>query len=444
MSRFWKIALIVLAVVVIAVVGIRMLHKPGDGAAKGANGKGGDAPPVPVTVVPVVKQNVPVYLTALGTVQALNTVTVIPQVSGRLLSIEFTEGQPVKQGQVLARIDPRTFQANYDQAVSRRKQDQSLLATARSNYQRSQDPKYSQYVAKIDQVTQKNTVAQYEAAVAADEAAIRDAKVQLDYTEIRSPIDGLAGIRAVDPGNVVTTSSAIVTLTQLHPINVMFTLPEQNLDMVRSAAQGGKPLEVTALDRVDAHPIASGGVLKVIDNQIDTSTGTVKVKAEFGNDDERLFPNQFVNVKLMLDTLHDATVIPASALQRGANGLFVYVIGDDDRVSVRNVKTGVSEGDRVQVIDGLRPGERVVTDGSDRLRDGSKVTVPTMPGGGAASSLVDTMPSPAADAASGRRNGGHRRGNWGSGKWGSGARDGGWSHSRKRDDASGSDRGDGG
>ena len=356
MSRFWKIALVVLAVVVIAVIGIRVLHKPGGAAAKGANGNAGDTPPVPVTVVPVVKQNVPVYLTALGTVQALNTVTVIPQVSGQLLSIEFTEGQPVTKGQVLARIDPRTFQANYDQAVSKRKQDQSLLGTARSNYQRTQDPQYSQYVAKIDQVTQKNTVAQYEAAVAADEAAVRDAKVQLDYTEIRSPIDGLAGIRAVDPGNVVTTSSAIVTLTQLHPINVMFTLPEQNLDMVRSAAQGGKPLEVTALDRVDAHPIASGGVLKVIDNQIDTSTGTFRLKSEFSNEHDELWPGQFVNVRLLVNTVDGGLVIPSQGVQRGPDGDYVYLVQGDNTVKMQSIVVAGEVGDsHVMIGSGLKP-----------------------------------------------------------------------------------------
>ena len=251
MSRIWKIALIVVVVLIVAIVGVRLLHKPSATGQAQTAGKGKDGanatPPVPVTVVPVVKQNVPVYLTALGTVQALNTVTVIPQVAGQLMSINFTEGAPVKKGEVLAQIDPRTFQASYDQAMSRRNQDESLLATARSNYERSQDPKYSQFVAKVNLDTLKNTVAQYQAAVAADDAAIRDAKVQLDYTRIRSPIDGLAGIRAVDPGNVVSTSTAIVTLTQLHPINVMFTLPEQNLDMVRRAAQGNVPLQVTAL-----------------------------------------------------------------------------------------------------------------------------------------------------------------------------------------------------
>ena len=380
MSRFWKIALIVLAVVVVAVVAIRVLHKPAGAGAKGADGKGGDTPPVPVTVVPVVKQNVPVYLTALGTVQALNTVTVIPQVSGRLLSIEFTEGQPVKKGQVLARIDPRTFQASYDQAVSRRKQDQSLLSTARSNYQRSQDPKYSQYVAKIDQVTQKNTVAQYEAAVAADEAAMRDAKVQLDYTEIRSPIDGLAGIRAVDPGNVVSTSNPIVTLTQLHPINVMFTLPEQNLDMVRRAAQGAAPLEVTALDRVDAHPVATGGVLKVVDNQIDTSTGTFRLKSEFSNEHDELWPGQFVNVRLLVNTVDGGLVIPSQAVQRGPDGDYVYLVQGDNTVKMQSIVVAGEVGDsHVMVGTGLNVGDKVVTEGQFRLKPGSKVN-PLKPG----------------------------------------------------------------
>ncbi|MGB5852860.1 MAG: efflux RND transporter periplasmic adaptor subunit [Rhodanobacter sp.] len=401
MSRFWKIALIVLAVVIVAVVAIRVLHKPAP-AGKGADGKD-NAPPVPVTVVPVVKQNVPVYLTALGTVQALNTVTVLPQVSGRLLSIEFTEGQPVTKGQVLARIDPRTFQANYDQAVARRKQDQSLLATARSNYQRTQDPKYSQYVAKIDQVTQKNTVAQYEAAVAADEAAVRDAKVQLDYTEIRSPIDGLAGIRAVDPGNVVTTSSAIVTLTQLHPINVMFTLPEQNLDMVRNAAQGGKPLEVTALDRVDAHPIASGGVLKVIDNQIDTSTGTFRLKSEFANDHNELWPGQFVNVRLLVNTVDGGLVIPSQGVQRGPDGDYVYLVQGDNTVKMQSIVVAGEVGDsHVMIGSGLKVGDKVVTEGQFRLKPGSKVN-PLKPGEVPAAPTAEEMQKAKADSKRGGR-----------------------------------------
>ncbi len=374
MSRFWKIALIVLAVLVVAVVGFRLLHKPAGSAASGAGKEGGDATPVPVTVVPVVRQNVPVYLTALGTVQALNTITVNPQVSGLLLSLNFTEGQPVKKGEVLAQIDPRTFQASYDQALGKRSQDEALLATARSNYDRSQDPKYSQYVAKIDQVTQKNTVAQYQAAVAADDAAIRDAKVQLDYTRIHSPIDGLAGIRGVDPGNVVSTSTAIVTLTQLHPIYVMFSLPEQNLDLVRKAALGATPLQVTALDRVDAHPIASDGVLKVIDNQIDTTTGTFRLKSEFPNSKNELWPGQFVNVRLLVNTVDGGLVIPAQAVQRGPDGDYVYQVQADSTVKMQPVLVAGEVGDsHVMIGSGLKVGEQVVTEGQFRLKPGSKV-----------------------------------------------------------------------
>lgn len=385
MSRFWKVALIALAVIVVAVVGFRLLHKPAGGFASSA-GEGGDNAPVPVTVVPVVKQNVPVYLTALGTVQALNTITVNPQVSGQLISLDFTEGQPVKKGQLLAQIDPRTFQASYDQAVSKRNQDQALLATARSNYTRSQDPKYSQYVATINLDTQKNTVTQYQAAVASDDAAIRDAKVQLDYTRILSPIDGLAGIRGVDPGNVVTTATAIVTLTQLHPINIMFSLPEQNLDMVRKAAQGTAllpgtaPLQVTALDRVDSHPIATGGVLKVIDNQIDATTGTFRLKSEFPNAKNELWPGQFVNVQLLVNTVDGGLVIPAQAVQRGPDGDYVYQVQGDNTVRMQPVVVAGEVGDsHVMIGSGLKLGELVVTEGQFRLKPGSKVN-PLKPG----------------------------------------------------------------
>ncbi|BFI94619.1 MAG: efflux RND transporter periplasmic adaptor subunit [Rhodanobacter sp.] len=381
MSRFWKIALIVVAVVVLAIVAVRLLHKPaGAGGQEGRDGMGGkDSTPVPVTVVPVAKENVPVYLTALGTVQALNTITVNPQVGGQLMKLDFTEGDQVKKGQVLAEIDPRTYQASYDQAVAKRNQDQSLLATARSNYERSKDPKYSPYVAKIDLITQHNTVVQYEAAVAADDAAIRDAKVQLDYTRILSPIDGVAGIRGVDPGNVVSTSSSIVTLTQLHPINIMFNLPEQNLDMVRKA-QLAAPLQVAALDRTDAHPVATGGVLKVIDNQIDTSTGTFRLKSEFPNADNALWPGQFVNVRLQVRVDDGALVIPAEAVQRGPDGDYVYEVQGDNTVKMQPVVVAGEVGDsHVMIGSGLKLGEQVVTEGQFRLKPGSKVN-PLKPG----------------------------------------------------------------
>jgi multidrug efflux system membrane fusion protein len=384
MSRFWKIALIVIAVIVVAAVGFRLLHKPSaagsasaQSAVKSKGGKDGkdETPPVPVTVVPVVKQNVPVYLTALGTVQALNTVTVNPQVGGQLLSLEFTEGQPVKKGQVLAQIDPRTYQAAYDQALAKQHQDQALLDTAKSNLLRSQDLAAKGYISKQDLDTLRNTAAQYQAAVSADAASVRDSQVQLNYTKVISPIDGLAGIRSVDPGNVVTTSSAIVTLTQLHPINVMFTLPEQNLDMVRAAAaQEGASLQVTALDRTDAHPVASGGVLKVIDNQIDTSTGTFRLKSEFPNAKNELWPGQFVNVQLLVNTVDGGLVIPAQAVQRGPDGDYVYQVQGDSTVKMQSVAVAGEVGDsHVMIGSGLKAGDKVVTEGQFRLKPGSKV-----------------------------------------------------------------------
>jgi multidrug efflux system membrane fusion protein len=394
MSRFWKITLIVIAVVVLAIVGVRLLHKPAGKAAgkpaAGAKADGPEATPVPVTVVPVERQNVPVFLTALGTVQALNTVTVNPQVGGQLLSLDFQEGQPVKKGQVLAQIDPRTYQAALDQALAKKRQDEAQLATAKSNLTRSQDLAAKGYISKQDLDTLRNTASQYQAAVASDAASIRDAQVQLAYTKVVSPIDGLAGIRNVDPGNVVSASTAIVTLTQLHPIYVMFTLPEQNLDLVRgAAANDSSPLEVTALDRVDAHPIATGGVLKVIDNQIDTSTGTFRLKSEFANARNELWPGQFVNVRLQVRTAMGALVIPAQAVQRGPDGDYVYQVQGDSTVKMQAVVVAGEVGDsHVMIGSGLKAGDRVVTEGQFRLKPGSKVNalkpgevpaVPTQP-----------------------------------------------------------------
>lgn len=385
MSRFWKIALIVIVVIVLALIGLRLLHKPAaDGAASQSGGRhrggaaamaGGDQDkaPVPVTVVPVAKQDVPIYLTALGTVTALNTVTVNPQVGGQLMSLNFTEGQEVKKGQVIAQIDPRSLQATLDQAVAKKAQDVSLLETARSNYDRSKDPQYAPYVAKQDLLTLKNTVTQYQAAVQADEGAIRDAQVQLGFTKILSPIDGVAGIRGVDVGNVVTTSTAIVTLTQIHPIYVLFYLPEQNLEAVRTA-QAQAPLETAALDRTDAHVMDGGGQLQVIDNQIDTSTGTFKLRAVFPNPAGALWPGQFVNVRLKVRTVPGGLVIPSQAVQRGPDGDYVYLVQADNTVKMQPVTQGAEVGDsNVMISKGLNLGDKVVTEGQFRLKPGSKV-----------------------------------------------------------------------
>jgi multidrug efflux system membrane fusion protein len=392
MSRFWKIALIVVVVIVVGAVGFRLLHKPaaeegaqgqhrgqhkGQGQADGqadASGQDKDTPPVPVTVEPVVKQDVPVYLTALGTVQALNTVTVNPQISGQMLSINFKEGQEVKKGDLLAQIDPRPFQAAYDQATAKQQQDEAQLATAQSTLKRNDALVAKGYVAQLDMDTFRNNVANLVAFVSADKAAVRAAKVNLDYTRIVSPIDGVAGIRNVDPGNVVTTTTAVVTLTQIHPIYVMFTLPEQNLEMVRTAAAEGDSLEVLALDRSDQHTIADDGTLNVIDNQIDTTTGTFKLRSVFQNAKSELWPGQFVNTRLKVRTVKGGLVIPAQAVQRGPDGDYVYLVQQDQTVKMNPVKVAGEVGDsHVMIGSGLALNDLVVTEGQFRLKPGSKV-----------------------------------------------------------------------
>ncbi|WP_114240370.1 efflux RND transporter periplasmic adaptor subunit [Dyella sp. C9] len=430
MSRFWKIALIVVAVIVVGAVGFRLLHKPaaeesaqgqhrgqhrgqgegGAGGPGGAGGQGQDAP-VPVTVEPVVKQDVPVYLTALGTVQALNTVTINPQISGQMLSINFKEGQEVKKGDLLAQIDPRPFQAAYDQATAKQEQDEAQLATAQSTLKRNDALVAKGYVAQLDMDTYRNNVANLIATVAADKAAVRAAKVNLDYTRILSPIDGVAGIRQVDPGNVVTTTTAVVTLTQIHPIYVMFNLPEQNLEMVRSASGGNDPLEVLALDRTDAHTIADDGELNVVDNQIDTTTGTFKLRSVFKNAKGDLWPGQFVNVRLKVRTVAGGLVIPAQAVQRGPDGDYVYLLQQQDKeqtVKMQPVKVAGEVGDsHVMIGSGLALNDQVVTEGQFRLKPGSKVKalkpgeVPTAP----SAADVDKAKKRAQQQGGGRRGG---------------------------------------
>ena len=424
MSRFWKIALIVIAVIVVGGIGFRLMHKPAAEAGAGAGGHhrhaadqgqqdasdksadGKDNAPVPVTVEPVTKQDVPVYLTALGTVLARNNVTINSQVAGQLMSLNFTEGQAVKKGEVLAQIDPRTFQANYDQAVAKQQQDQAQLATAQSTLKRNKALVPSGYVSALDMDTYSNSVNQLAATVVADAASVRSAKVQLDFTKIISPIDGIAGIRNVDAGNVVTISTAIVTLTQVQPIYVEFSLPEQNLDLVRGAAgKAGDPLEVVALDRADAHPIDSTGVLQVIDNQIDTTTGTFKLRSQFENPKSSLWPGQFVNVQLKVHTVNGGLVIPSQAVQRGPDGDYVYLVQADKTVKMQPVTVAGEVGDsHVMISAGLAEGDQVVTEGQFRLKPGSKVNA-LKPG------QVPATPSSAElDKAKKNQSGGKRRG----------------------------------
>lgn len=375
MSR-WKIALAVLVVLVVGLIGWRVMH----GAAQSTSGRGGprggagDAAPVPVTVVPVVQRDVPVYLTALGTVQALNTVTVNAQVSGQLKALHFAEGEEIKQGALIAEIDPRTFQSSLDQAEAKKKQDVAQLTASKSTLARYDELMKKNFVSGQDLENQRQTVRQQEALVAADEAAASSARTQLGYTRITAPITGVAGIRQTDVGNLVqaNSSTGIVTLTQVHPLNVIFTLPEQNLEQVRGG-QATAPLAVAALDRTDAHVIADG-VLKVIDNQIDSTTGTFKMKSEFPNDKSALWPGQFVNVRMTLRTVTAGLVVPATAVQRGPEGSYVYALQPDSTVAMKPVvPAGDAGDDGVLVTSGVAVGDRVVTEGQFRLKPGAKV-----------------------------------------------------------------------
>ena len=394
MSR-WKIVAIIVVVLVVAIIGYRIVHRP----TGFQRGKGQDAP-IPVTVVPATRENVPVYLTALGTVSALNTVTVVPQVAGQLVSVNFKEGKEIKKGDVIAQIDPRTFQAAVEQAQGKLAQDQALLSAAKYLASSYENLGKKQYVAAQTLQAQEQTVRQYQAAVLADKAALDSARVQLGYTTIRAPINGVAGLRLVDVGNIVgpTTSGGIVVLTQIHPISVLFNLPQQNIEAVRDGMTKGA-LQVAALDRSNNTVIATGA-LKVINNQIDTSTSTFQLKAEFANPTDTLWPGQFVNVRLQLGTLHDALVVPAQAVQRGPDGDYVFAVQPDNTVKMQPVTTGGEAGASQTVISkGLSAGVRVVTEGQFRLKQNSKV-IPLAPG--------QVPPMPKTVAAKARSGGGHR------------------------------------
>jgi multidrug efflux system membrane fusion protein len=335
---------------------------------------GGDGP-VPVLVAAVARADVPVHLDAVGTVKALNTVTVRPQVDGKLLSVNFTEGDDVKKGDVLAKIDPVIYQAQLDQVVAKKAQDEAQLANARIDLERYEKLAATNAINKQQTDTQRALVAQNTALVQADQAAIENAQAMLSYTTITAPIDGRTGIRIVDEGNYVRASdsaSAIVVIAQLRPISVLFNLPQQDLPQVNTAFAKG-PLAVDA-QRSDNDTIIDHGTLRVVDNQVDQTTGTVKLKAEFPNADLQLWPGQFVNIRLRVDTLKQVVVIPTGAVQRGPNGTFVYVVKDDDTVSMRPITVQKQDETQTVVKSGIEPPERVVTTGFVRLTDGTKVS----------------------------------------------------------------------
>ncbi len=338
-------------------------------------GGGGDDGPVPVVAALAKRSDVPVYLDGVGTIRALNTVTVRSQVDGKLLSVNYTEGQQVERGFVLARIDPTTYQAAYDQAVAKKALDEATLANARLDLERYTKLVASNSVARQQLDTQKMTVAQQEAQVNLDQAQIDNAKAILDYTQIVAPITGRTGIRQVDQGNIVHASDAngIVVITQLQPLSVLFTLPQQQLGEVnRAFTAGALPVDAFGPDN---KTVVETGELKVVDNQVDPSTGTIKLKAEFANRELQLWPGGFINVRLLTHTLKHVVVAPTAAVQRGPSGTFVYVVQPDNKVAVRPVT--VSQQDEVQAVvtKGLEADERVVTTGFARLAAGAAVAV---------------------------------------------------------------------
>lgn len=347
--------------------------KPGN---TGRGGAGNAKRTIPVQAAPVTKGDLHVYFSALGTVSSPNSVVVRPRVDGQLMRMAVKEGDIVKAGQLIAEIDPRPFQVQLEQAQGQLARDAAQLQNAQLNLVRYKTLLEQESIAPQQVETQEALVRQYQGTIKADQAAVDSARLQLTYSKVVAPVGGRLGLRVVDPGNVVRASdtTGIITVNQVQPINVVFTLPETQLPTIMKPLLSGSRLPVQAWDREQKNMLADGRVAS-FDNQIDTTTGTVKLKAEFPNADLSLFPNQFVNVKLLAETRKDVTLAPAAAVQRGRDGAFVYLVQADSSVTLRRVTLGPVENDRVAIDKGLAPGDIVVTDGIDQLREGVKVEV---------------------------------------------------------------------
>jgi multidrug efflux system membrane fusion protein len=379
----------------------------GGGRGRGRGGRGGGGGRPAVTVIPARKTNMPVYLRGLGTVAAYNTVTVRSRVDGQLMNVLFKEGQFVNAGDLLAEIDKRPFEVQLAQAKGQLARDQALLASAKTEQERNEIGWKKGLIAKQQYDLQTAQTAQYEAALQTDQAQIDNANLQIAYSRIPAPISGQIGLRLVDAGNIVRAGDpgGLVVITQLQPITVLFSIPEDQLGQVLAKLHAGQTLRVEAWDHEDTKKIADG-ILLTADNQIDPTTGTSKLKAVFDNKNNALYPNQFVNVRLLVDTLRDIVVVPGAAIQRGSQGTFLYVVKENQTAELRLVQIKNTEGNDVALAAGVEPGETIILEGLDKVQDGGKVDVQT--------------PGQAGDAAQGggRRGGGGRggRGARGNGK----------------------------
>jgi membrane fusion protein, multidrug efflux system len=380
--RRWWIWL--LGVSLLGFVAYNQLAKPASQTAGGSAKPGAAAAParVPVTVAAAKKGDIGIYLTGLGTVTPIHTITVKSRVDGELIKALYREGQTVKKGQLLAEIDPRPYEAQLTQAQGQMIRDQALLKNARVDLERYRVLASQDSIAKQQYDTQKSLVNQLEGTVKFDQGQIDNAKLQILYSRISAPISGRVGLRLVDPGNIIHASdtNGLAVITQLEPITVIFTIPEDNVPAVQAKIKAGDRLAVEAYNREQSKKLATGTLLTT-DNQIDTNTGTLRLKAEFANKGHELFPNQFVNARLLLETRRGATVIPTAAIQRSPQAAFVFLVKDDQTVTVRQVRVGPMEKDEAAIDEGLTPGDRVVVEGAERLREGSKVEMKT-PGQG--------------------------------------------------------------
>jgi multidrug efflux system membrane fusion protein len=370
----------ILAILIIAgIAWIVVTHRQQDDQKKANEKSQLASKPMPVLVAKAEQRDVNVYLDALGTVTPRNTITVKARVDGQLLNVYFREGQMVKSGDLLAQIDPRPFEVQLGQAEGQLTKDKALLDNALIDAERYKTLLAQDSISKQQADTQQSLVNQYRGAIAVDQATVDSAKLQLSYCRITAPMSGRVGLRQVDPGNMIHSAdtTGIVTITQLQPITALFSIPEDDLPAVVQRTKSVDTVAVDAYDRGQKIKLASGSLLTT-DNQIDTTTGSIKLRAVFKNENDTLFPNQFVNIKLLVDVDQAATVIPQSALQRGKNGDYVYAVNKDQTVTLKPVTAGDVDGEFVSIKKGLNPGEILVVDGADKLRDGAKVKM-TMP-----------------------------------------------------------------